>query len=75
MTVRKPGETVVAPIEHKGRRGFLPIETNGFDRGFISVIILIGVGLLWLRFVEWALPIWVWGLIWLVLAYYIIRKG
>lgn len=68
-------KVVDAPITHKGRRGFLPIETNTFDRGFISVVILIGVGLFWLRFIEWALPIWVWGILWLVVAYYIIKKG
>ncbi|RZA12096.1 MAG: hypothetical protein EOP02_30965, partial [Proteobacteria bacterium] len=41
------------------RDGFLPIRTNGFDRGFISVVILILVHLLWMRFLEGVLPLWV----------------
>ena len=75
MTMQKPGDVLAAPVEHKGRRGFLPIETNTFDRGFISVIIMIGGGLLWMRFLEWALPLWIFGILWLILAYFIIRKG
>ena len=43
---------IQAPVEHKGRRGFLPIPTNTFDRVFISVIIFIAISLLWMRFVE-----------------------
>ena len=34
-------QKIVAPVQHKGRRGFLPIETNTFDRVFISVILFI----------------------------------
>lgn len=35
-----------------GPAGFLPIETNWFDRLFISVVLWIAICLLWLRFVE-----------------------
>jgi predicted small integral membrane protein len=61
---------------HKSERdGFLPIRTNGFDRGFISVVILILVHLLWMRFLESVLPLWVATVLCLTLAIYIIRKG
>ena len=55
--------------------GFLPIRTNGFDRGFISVVILILVHLLWMRFLEGVLPLWVATVLCLALAVFIIRKG
>ncbi len=32
--------------------GFLPIETNWFDRIFISVVIWVALCLFWLRFLE-----------------------
>ena len=57
------------------RDGFLPIRTNAFDRGFISVVILILVHLLWMRFLESALPLWVATVLCLALAVFIIRKG
>jgi predicted small integral membrane protein len=57
------------------RDGFLPIRTNGFDRGFISVVILILVHLLWMRFLEGVLPLWVATVLCLALAVFIIRKG
>ena len=55
--------------------GFIPFYTNLFDRGFISVVILIGVHLLWLRFMEHILPIGIATLISLVIAYIVIRRG
>ncbi len=56
--------------------GFLPIDTNWFDRLFISVIIWVALSLLWFRFVEpLGLSIWISNLIALVLAVFIIRKG
>ena len=42
-------------VERRAKKevgGFLPFYTNAFDRVFISVVILIGVHLLWLRFME-----------------------
>jgi len=56
--------------------GFLPIETNWFDRLFISVAIWIALSLLWFRFLEPAgLSIWISNAIALGLAIHIIRKG
>ena len=44
--------------DRKQRPGFLPIETNTFDRVFIAVIILVAIHLLWMRFLEAALPLY-----------------
>ena len=67
---------IVAPVQRKaGRRGFLPIETNTFDRVFISVILWIGISLLWMRFLEAMIPLWVSTVLCLILAIIIVRKG
>ena len=55
--------------------GFLPFHTNAFDRVFIGVVILIGIHLLWLRFMEPALPIEVATVISLVVGYVVVRRG
>lgn len=55
--------------------GFLPFYTNAFDRVFIAVVILIGIHLLWLRFMEPALPIEVATVISLIIGYIVVRKG
>ena len=51
---KPPGDAADAKKQFEG---FLPFYTNTFDRVFISVVILIGIHLLWLRFMEPALPI------------------
>ena len=69
-------QKIVAPVQRKaGRRGFLPIETNTFDRVFISVILWIGISLLWMRFLEAMIPLWVSTVLCLILAILIVRKG
>lgn len=56
--------------------GFLPIETNWFDRLFISVVIWIALSLFWFRFMEpIGLSIWISNAIAAALAFIIIRKG
>ncbi|WP_417824013.1 DUF2160 family membrane protein [Thalassospira lucentensis] len=56
--------------------GFLPIETNAFDRCFISVVIWVAMSLFWFRFLEPAgLSIWICNAIALALAVFIVRKG
>ncbi|MDO5642076.1 MAG: DUF2160 family membrane protein [Paracoccus sp. (in: a-proteobacteria)] len=58
------------------RSGFLPIETNAFDRLFISVVVWVALSLIWLRFLEpLGLSIWICVAISVVLAVIIIRKG
>lgn len=57
------------------KEGFLPIKTNAFDRVFISVVLFIAIHLLWMRFLEASLPLWIATLLSLVLAVVIVRKG
>ena len=69
------------PIQREGEQrsragdGFLPFYTNTFDRFFISAVILIGIHLLWLRFLEATLPIFVATVISLAVGYYVVRRG
>ena len=66
-------ETPEAPA---GRRGFLPIETNWFDRLFIGVVIWVALSLFWFRFLEPAgLSIWISNAIALALAVLLIARG
>ncbi|RFB98113.1 hypothetical protein B5K11_03045 [Rhizobium leguminosarum bv. trifolii] len=56
--------------------GFLPIETNWFDRLFISVVIWVALSLFWMRFIEpFGLSVWCAAAISAVLGAYIVRKG
>jgi predicted small integral membrane protein len=56
--------------------GFLPIETNWFDRLFIAVVIWVALSLFWLRFIEpLGVSIWICTAISVVLGVYIVRKG
>ena len=57
------------------RRGFLPINANNFDRVFISIMILVALHLLWMRFLEAFLPIEIATIISIVLSVLIIWKG
>ena len=69
-------EDVAAPPPSAQKQGFLPIETNWFDRLFIAVVIWVALSLFWFRFVEPMGPsIWISNVIALVLAVWIIRKG
>lgn len=68
-------EPIQAPVEHRGRQGFLPIVTNGFDRVFIGVVCFVAIHLLWMRFIEQSLPLWIATVISLVLGYIIVRWG
>jgi len=58
------------------RTGFLPIETNWFDRCFISVVIWVAISLFWFRVLEPAgLSIWIGNAISAAIAVHIVRKG
>lgn len=62
-----------APVE---RQGFLPIETNWFDRLFIAVVVWIALCLFWFRFVEpLGLSIWIANAIGIAFAVLLVRKG
>jgi predicted small integral membrane protein len=71
-TAARPG-----PREKRPRpRGFLPFDTNGFDRFFVAVVVLIAMHLLWLRFVEpLGLSLWICFVLSLILGVYIFLKG
>jgi predicted small integral membrane protein len=54
----------------------LPIETNWFDRLFISVVIWVALSLCWMRFLEpLGLSIWIAAAISVALGVHIVRKG
>ena len=56
--------------------GFLPIETNWFDRLFISIYIAVALILLWMRFLEPnGVPIWICYIIVIALGVVIVRRG
>jgi len=57
------------------RRGFLPIETNLFDRIFIGLIIHIAINLLWMRFLEQWIPLYVATLLGLGIIFVIAKWG
>jgi predicted small integral membrane protein len=65
-------ETEQAVVE---RRGFLPIETNAFDRVFIAVLVFVALHLFWMRFVEAALPLGVATVLSLILGTIIVARG
>jgi len=66
---------LAAPVTRTVRKGFLPIQTNTFDRYFISVILYIGGHLLWMRFLEAILPLWICTVLMIALGILIVRKG
>lgn len=74
-----PIEAVEAPAPAPApirKAGFLPIETNWFDRVFISVVLWVAVSLLWFRFVEPLGPsIWISNVLMLGLAVLVVRRG
>ncbi len=57
------------------RRGFLPIETNAFDRVFIAVLLFVALHLFWMRFVEAALPLGVATILSLIFGAIIVARG
>ena len=60
----------------KQRDGFLPIQTNAFDRGFIAVVVFIAISLLWMRFLEpLGLSIYISTAISVVVGWLIIWRG
>jgi predicted small integral membrane protein len=62
------------PHEH-ARKGFLPIETNAFDRVFIGVVLFVAINLLWMRFLEAHLSLYLAAGISVIIGYFIVRYG
>jgi predicted small integral membrane protein len=59
----------------KERRHFLPIVTNTFDRVFISVVLFVAVQLLWMRFLEARVPLWVAAILSVIAGFFIVTRG
>ena len=57
------------------RRGFLPIETNTFDRVFIAILLFVALHLFWMRFLEADLPLMVATALSLILGAIIVMRG
>jgi predicted small integral membrane protein len=69
-------EEAQAAAARRLRRGFLPIQTNWFDRLFIAIYIAVALILLWMRFLEPAgIPIWLCYIIVIALGVVIVRRG
>ena len=62
------------PIRGK-RQGFLPFETNPFDRVFVGVVLLVAIHLVWLRFIERYIPLTGATILSLVLLVIIFLRG
>ncbi len=64
-----------APIKRPAREGFLPIHTNGFDRGFIAVVVFVAIHLFWMRFLEQDISIYVATVLSVIVGAIIIARG
>ena len=70
--------SVASPIAKTGRKGFLPFNTNTWDRFFVSVLCYVAISLIWMRFFEPFLfsgSIWIAVAISIALGAFIIRRG
>ncbi len=69
-------EEAETPAITPERQGFLPIETNWFDRLFIAVVLWVALSLFWFRFLEpIGLSIWISNAIAVALAIFLITRG
>ena len=75
LDILEVDEEALQVARKAARGGFLPIQTNWFDRLFISIVLWIALSLFWMRFLEQSLPLWIANVIALVVAVLIIRKG
>jgi predicted small integral membrane protein len=57
------------------RTGFLPIHTNAFDRVFIGTVIFVALHLLWMRFLEAHIPLYVATVLSLLIGAVIVARG
>ncbi len=73
-----PDSAVAAPVRptQPRRAGFLPIETNAFDRVFIGVVAFVALHLFWMRFLEPAgLSLYIATVLSVVLGALVVRRG
>ncbi len=65
-----------SPVPIKGkRRGFLPFDTNPFDRVFVSIILMVAIHLLWMRFLEEYITLTLATILTLILSALIFTRG
>jgi predicted small integral membrane protein len=57
------------------RRGFLPFDTNPFDRVFVSIILTVAIHLLWMRFLEEHITLTIATILTLILTAIIVVRG
>lgn len=59
------------------RKGFLPYSTTRGDRIFLSLLIMIGIGLVWLKFltIQHHIPIWGAFIVSIIITIAVIWKG
>lgn len=62
-------------LANRGRAGFLPIHTNAFDRVFIGTVIFVALHLLWMRFLESHIPLYVATILSLLIGAIIVARG
>ena len=55
--------------------GFLPIQTNWFDRVFMSIYLFVALELFWMRFLEQSIPLTVCHLLAAALGVLIVWRG
>ena len=69
-------EEAQAAAARRKRTGFLPIQTNWFDRLFISIYIAVALELFWMRFLEPnGVPLWICHIVVIALGVIIVRRG
>lgn len=59
----------------KERVGFLPIVTNWFDRIFVGIYLFVALELLWMRFLEQSIPLFVCHIVAIALSVLIVWRG
>lgn len=57
------------------RRGFLPFDTNPFDRVFVSLLLMVAVHLLWMRFLAEYITLTVATVLMLIVTVIIVARG
>lgn len=65
-----------SPVSIRGkRRGFLPFDTNPFDRVFVSILLMVAIHLLWMRFLEEHITLTVATILTFILSALIFARG
>lgn len=65
-----------SPVSIKGKRqGFLPFETNPWDRVFVSIMLTVAIHLLWMRFLEEYISLTFATILTLILTAFIVVRG